>query len=259
MSKRKTSAAHEESQFISNKRNKTFYQHESKTIDFTPIRAPRTAVRPVVMVPKTLNQEKYIIALLDDSIDIVVVSGPAGVGKTYLCVLAAIKALKARQCDHIVLTRPAVGADEENHGFLPGTLDQKMMPWLTPLFDVFAEYYSTKEIEGMLADKIIEIAPLGFMRGRTFKRSWIIGDEMQNASKNQILMLLTRIGEGSKIVVTGDLYQRDRKFYQDNGLVDLFKRLDEANSKSIMHVELERKDVQRHRIVSEVLALYGEE
>ena len=199
------------------------------------------------------------MALLDEKVDVVVVSGPAGTGKTYLGMLAAIKALRAGECERIILTRPAVGADEENHGFLPGTLDQKMMPWLTPLFDVFAEFYSTKEIEQMIIEKTIEIAPLGFMRGRTFKNCWIIGDEMQNATKNQILMLLTRIGSGSKIVITGDLRQRDRQFYKDNGLTDLFTRLENADSQTIKHLELSTKDVQRHPTVIEILALYGEE
>jgi phosphate starvation-inducible PhoH-like protein len=158
----------------------------------------------------------------------------------------------------IVLTRPAVGVDDEKHGFLPGDLNQKMEPWTRPLFDVLSEYYDRKEIARMLDEQIIEISPLAFMRGRTFKNSWIIADEMQNATPNQMKMLLTRLGENSKMVVTGDTRQADRSD-PDNGLLD-FKALVEEykHTQYVDGIELTGKDIQRHPAVIEVLKIYRE-
>ena len=210
------------------------------------------------MLPKTLNQESYINLLTDPSKLIVFATGPAGTGKTMLAMLAGIKALKEGEITKIVLTRPAVGVDDEQHGFLPGDLNQKMEPWTRPLFDVLAEYYDKKDIVRMLDEQIIEISPLAFMRGRTFKHSWIIADEMQNATPNQMKMLLTRLGEGSKMVVTGDTKQADRKD-PDNGLLD-FKGLVESykNCMYVSGIELTGKDIQRHPAVVEILKIYKE-
>ena len=151
-----------------------------------------------------------------------------------------------------------MGVDDEQHGFLPGDLNQKMEPWTRPLFDVLAEYYDKKDIVRMLDEQIIEISPLAFMRGRTFKHSWIIADEMQNATPNQMKMLLTRLGEGSKMVVTGDTKQADRKD-PDNGLLD-FKGLVESykNCMYVSGIELTGKDIQRHPAVVEILKIYKE-
>ena len=214
--------------------------------------------RQVHLLPKTLNQETYINLLTDPSKIIVFATGPAGTGKTMLAMLAGIKALKEGVIRKIVLTRPAVGVDDEQHGFLPGDLNQKMEPWTRPLFDVLAEYYDRKEIARMLDEQIIEISPLAFMRGRTFKQSWIIADEMQNATPNQMKMLLTRLGEGSKMIVTGDTRQADRSD-SDNGLLD-FKALVEGykNCQYVDGVELTGKDIQRHPAVIEVLKIYRE-
>ena len=214
--------------------------------------------RQVHLLPKTLNQETYINLLTDPSKIIVFATGPAGTGKTMLAMLAGIKALKEGVISKIVLTRPAVGVDDEQHGFLPGDLNQKMEPWTRPLFDVLAEYYDRKDIARMLDEQIIEISPLAFMRGRTFKNSWIIADEMQNATPNQMKMLLTRIGENSKMVVTGDTRQADRADL-DNGLLD-FKALVEGykNCRYVDGVELTGKDIQRHPAVIEVLKIYKE-
>ena len=183
--------------------------------------------------------------------------GPAGTGKTMLGVLAAIQAMKTGQCDKIVITRPAVSVDEQ-HGFLPGTLVEKMAPWTRPIFDVMEEYWSPSQIEGMIADNVIEIAPLAYMRGRTFKNAYIVADEMQNATPSQMKMLLTRIGENSKIIITGDLAQHDRGF-ENNGLKDFVNLLKKRNSKMIGVVEFGRKDVERHPAVTEVLEIYGDE
>jgi len=214
--------------------------------------------RQVNLLPKTLNQETYINLLTDPCKIIVFSTGPAGTGKTMLAMLAGIQALKDGAVRKIVLTRPAVGVDDEEHGFLPGDLNAKMEPWTRPLFDVLAEYYDRKEIAMMLDEQIIEISPLAFMRGRTFKNSWIIADEMQNATPNQMKMLLTRIGENSKMVVTGDIRQADRKD-PDNGLLN-FTALVEAykNCQYVDGVELTGKDIQRHPVVLEVLRIYKE-
>ena len=214
--------------------------------------------RQVNLLPKTLNQETYINLLTDPSKIIVFATGPAGTGKTMLAMLAGIQALKDGSIRKLVLTRPAVGVDDEEHGFLPGDLNQKMEPWTRPLFDVLAEYYDRKEIAMMLDEQIIEISPLAFMRGRTFKNSWIIADEMQNATPNQMKMLLTRIGENSKMVVTGDTRQADRQD-PDNGLLN-FTALVESYKKSqyVDGVELTGKDIQRHPAVIEVLKIYKE-
>jgi len=214
--------------------------------------------KKVDLIPRTRNQEKLILALQDQSQHIVVTTGPAGTGKTYLAMLAAIKALKEGRCDRLILTRPAVSVENEQHGFLPGSLVAKMEPWTRPLLDVLREYYRPHEIVGMIEDQVIEISPLGFMRGRTFKHCWIIADEMQNATPAMCKMLMTRIGQDSKIVITGDTDQADRNTF-NNGLLDLCNRLQEQNVNGITVCELAGKDIQRHPIITSVLNLYSEQ
>ena len=214
--------------------------------------------KQVNLIPRNLNQETYIDLLLDTKNIITFAIGPAGTGKTMLGVLAAIRALKARDIDRIVITRPAVGVDNEQHGFLPGDLNRKMEPWTRPIFDVFQEYYSPKQIKDMIDNNIIEISPLAFMRGRTFKNSYIIADEMQNATPNQMKMLLTRIGDDSRMVVTGDVQQTDRPG-NANGLVDfreLFNNFKEASHIAMCFFNYH--DVERHPVVKEVLEIYGD-
>ena len=209
----------------------------------------------VTIVPKNVNQETYMLDLLSPSEDIVVGVGPAGTGKTMLAVQVAIKLFRDKTVDKIVITRPVVSVDEDI-GFLPGTLEEKMGPWTIPIIDVFKMYYCTNDIRSMLYEGIIEMAPLAYMRGRTFKKAMIVADEMQNATENQMKMLLTRIGDRSKIVVTGDLEQTDRP--NRNGLSDFVDRLKQKQkSEKISMVNFNHRDVVRHKVVSEVLDLYN--
>ena len=211
--------------------------------------------RHIDIVPRTRNQEKLVLALQDDNQHIVVTAGPAGTGKTYLAVLAAIKAFRAGEVDRIVLTRPAIAVENENHGFLPGDLNQKMEPWLKPITDILREYYRPQDIAAMIEDQKIEIAPLSFMRGRSLKKAFIIADEAQNMTPSQMVMLLTRIGEGSKIVVTGDIEQTDRTGTK-NGLADILTRLKKGGVKGISLCEFESKDIQRHHLITHILKMY---
>ena len=238
----------------SQRRNNTM-THQENTIKFE--QAKPIKQRPIDIVPRTRNQERLVLALQDASQHIVVTAGPAGTGKTYLCVLAAVQAFRNGECKKIVLTRPAVEVEEEKHGFLPGDLNQKMMPWCIPLLDVLKEYYRPQDVATMIEDGVIEIAPLAFMRGRSLKDAWIIADEAQNMTPKQMVMLLTRIGENSKILVTGDVEQTDR-VKGNNGLADLCERLKEGSVKGIAVCNLDDRDIQRHRIISSVLTLYAD-
>jgi phosphate starvation-inducible PhoH-like protein len=243
MSKRRTSSRHLAAIETNNTLSFNQYVQQRKT---------------VTLIPKSLNQETYIELLTDPTKHIVFATGPAGTGKTMLAMQAGVKAFKEGSVSKIILTRPAVGVDDEKHGFLPGNITAKMEPWTRPLFDVIQEYYSPKDVARMLDEQVIEIAPLAYMRGRTFKEAWVVADEMQNATPGQIKMLLTRLGEGSKIVVTGDTRQADR-CDKDNGLLD-FKGLVEAyqQSKYVAGVEFCQKDIARHPAVREILSIYGE-
>ena len=209
----------------------------------------------VKIIPRNVNQESYLLKLLDPAKDIVFGIGPAGTGKTLIAVQVAIKMFKERQVNKIVVTRPVVSVDEDI-GFLPGSLEEKMAPWTIPIFDVFKLYFTTADIHNMLYEGIIEISPLAFMRGRTFHNSYIVADEMQNASINQMKMLLTRIGSRSKLAVTGDLAQTDRP--NDNGLSDFIMKLNNAKSNYIDVVSFAKEDVLRHQAVKEVLDIYGD-
>jgi phosphate starvation-inducible protein PhoH and related proteins len=216
----------------------------------------RNRNKQVNIVPRNFHQDDLLGYLENHNINIVFAIGPAGTGKTLISTLAGIKALKGGDIDKFVVTRPAVSVDEQ-HGFLPGTLQEKMAPWTRPIFDIFEEYYSPDQIEYMLNDNKVEIAPLAYMRGRTFKNSFIIADEMQNATDSQMKMLLTRIGDNSKIVVTGDLAQHDRGF-ESNGLKMFIDRFARSGSEKIKVVQFDNKDIERHPVVDEVLKIYGE-
>ena len=250
MSKRKSSTVlRQEQEYYS--KTKLNYKKTENTINFNPQKQRRS----VDLVPKTVNQETYILALQNPDIDVVTVSGPAGTGKTYLAILAAIMAYRSRQYDRIVLTRPSVAIENESHGFLPGDLNAKLEPWMKPMIDVFKEYYNIKEIEHMLAEEVIEFAPLGMIRGRTLKNTILILDEAQNSTPAQLKALLTRIGEGSKMIIGGDIEQSDRTD-STNGLMDLVKRLKKSPINGVAVCEFNERDIQRHKLIGEFIKLY---
>ena len=210
----------------------------------------------VQIVPRNLAQESYLELLKNPRKYIVFAIGPAGTGKTMLGVQMAIKLYQEGVISKIIITRPAVSVDED-HGFLPGTLNQKMEPWTRPIMDVFEEYYHPKEIAAMLEDNVIEISPLAYMRGRTFKNAFVVADEMQNATPSQMKMLLTRLGENSRMVVTGDLNQADRP--RENGLLEFCNLYGKGGEyRMIAMARFESRDVERHPVVKEVLSIYKE-
>lgn len=211
----------------------------------------------VSLYARNPTQQTYLEKLQDDSKNIVFAVGPAGTGKTLLAVQTGIKLFQEGIVDKIIVTRPAVSVDEDL-GFLPGTLNEKMAPWTRPIFDVLGEYYQAKDIAKMLEEGVIEISPLAYMRGRTFKNAYIIADEMQNATANQMKMLLTRLGENSKMVVTGDLNQADR--LDNNGLSEFCQLMQNVSRlKYIDSIEFSARDIERHNAVKEVLAVYGDQ
>ena len=210
----------------------------------------------VQIYPKNLSQETYLLKLNDSNKMIVFAIGPAGTGKTMLAVQWAVDQLKYGTADKIIITRPAVSVDEE-HGFLPGDLNEKMAPWTKPIFDVFAENFNAREIENFVKEGVIETSPLAYMRGRTFKNAVVIADEMQNATPSQMKMLLTRLGTDSKMVVTGDLQQADRP--SNNGLLEFLGLYNNFQGHRYVDlVKFDVQDVERHDAVREILAIYGD-
>mgnify|MGYP003328646573 FL=1 len=204
--------------------------------------------------PRNLAQKRYL-DLLTSRVPVVVGTGPAGTGKTMLACNAASRALVTGRVERLILTRPAVSVDEQ-HGYLPGSLDDKMEPWTRPLFDSLYRFITPKKVRDMMYDRQIEICPLAYMRGRTFDNAWIIGDEMQNSTPSQMKMLLTRIGEESKMVVVGDMDQHERGFEQ-NGLRDLVQRL-EDDLEDIVQVKFTESDVVRNEVIKQILKMYKE-
>ena len=216
---------------------------------------------------KNKIQQTYMDTLNSAHTKIVFAVGPAGTGKTMIACNHAIKALKAGKIKKIVITRPIVPVEEEELGFLPGNINKKMDPWMRPIFDIFLQLYSQKEVDRMIYDNVIEIAPLAFMRGRTFKDCIIIGDEMQNSSPSQMLMLLTRIGRGSIMIITGDAGQNDISESKKSGLVDIIAKMKRHKQfienkygytdQSIQLIEFSNKDIERSRAVKHVLEIYN--
>jgi phosphate starvation-inducible PhoH-like protein len=240
-----------------NFKNTLLHMRNKKNYDFT---SNMRYISPYYK-PRSENQGLYVKYLCDNNIPIVIGVGPAGSGKTLFACNQAVLALKSGAVDKIILTRPVVPV-EEDIGFLPGSLINKMDPWTRPIFDILLEFYQQKDIDGMLHSGALEISPLAYMRGRTFKKAFIIADEMQNSSPNQMLMLTTRIGDGSKMVITGDLKQSDRGV--DNGLADIMRKIKFYNDFDIYKkdelgiriVEMDSQDIQRSPIVAKLLDIY---
>ncbi len=204
-----------------------------------------------VIKPKTIGQTRYVDAV--DKNDIVFAIGPAGTGKTYLAVAMAVADLKAKKVNRIVFTRPAVEAGE-SLGFLPGDIRAKVDPYLRPVYDALYDMLQTDKIQKLLEMGVIEIAPLAFMRGRTLNEAFVVLDEAQNTTSAQMKMFLTRIGEKSKAVITGDITQIDLADRQSSGLVKVQKIL--KNIPGIEYVYLTEKDVIRHRLVQDIIKAY---
>jgi len=222
-------------------------------------------------LPKTISQKKYVDYLDNHNSKIIISLGPAGTGKTMFACQKAITHLQSEEINKIIITRPVVTVEEEI-GFLPGNIVKKMDPWTKPIFDIFLEYFNKAELDLMLYNNKIEICPLAFMRGRTFKNAFIIADEMQNSSPNQMKMLVTRLGDNSRMVITGDLQQTDIK--SQNGLEDFISRYntyqtknDNLNNKMnstnlhnrnelIRIVNFSNEDVERSEIVKKVIEIY---
>ncbi len=200
---------------------------------------------------KTVGQKEYVDAIKNNFITFGV--GPAGTGKTYLAVGMAVSAFKSKQVDKIILTRPAVEAGEKL-GFLPGDLREKVDPYLRPLYDALQEMFGVENYTKLIERGVIEVAPLAYMRGRTLSSAFIILDEAQNTTKEQMKMFLTRMGEGSKVVVTGDVTQMDLPEGKDSGLLDAVKVLEGVEGIAVQR--LTAQDVVRHPLVMRIIRAY---
>lgn len=270
----------------STKKKQTFFPTDALHLKERALQAeiaskPKT---PLPLKALTPGHKVLLKKLGQDHHDILFAVGPAGTGKTYICVRKAIDKYLAGECQKIVITRPNV-ASGDDLGYLPGTLQEKMAPWTRPVVDVFMEYFSAAEFKRMMDTEEVEIAPLAYMRGRTFKNAIVIGDEMQNATPEQMKMFLTRIGANSRMYVTGDMEQWDRRELGGgvSGLLDIVNRMERKAAESaalpafltdnvvpIAHptrhrwermgiVRLGRADVVRHEVIEEVLDLYDDE
>jgi len=209
--------------------------------------------RGLKVAPKTVNQKRYVDAIRSNTITVGI--GPAGTGKSFLAVAMAVAALQRREVNRIVLTRPAVEAGERL-GFLPGDLMAKVDPYLRPLFDALYDMLEPEKVNQHLERGVIEVAPLAFMRGRTLNDSFIIVDEAQNTTPEQMKMVMTRLGFGSKMVVTGDVTQVDLPKTDRSGLVVIGDIL--ADVEGIEFIRLDGDDVVRHKLVQRIVAAYGE-
>mgnify|MGYP001161218915 FL=1 len=198
--------------------------------------------------PKTHGQCVYVRHIQANK-PILIATGPAGSGKTLLACQEAVRMIRSGQMSKIIFTRPIVAADEDM-GYLPGEMERKMEPWAKPMMEITENYLTQNQINARTY-----IEPLGFMRGRTFTDSFIIADEMQNSTPNQMKMLLTRVGENTKLVVTGDISQSDLS--EENGLVDIVNKIHGLDYDYVSHVEMEDEDVMRHPAVSEILSVYN--
>jgi len=207
--------------------------------------------RGFTIKPKTINQQKLVYAVSHN--DLVFALGPAGTGKTYISVALAVKALKNKQVKKIIITRPAVEAGE-TLGFLPGDLKEKLDPYLRPIYDALYDMVPGEKLRYYMENNVIEIAPLAYMRGRTLNNAFILLDEAQNTTPNQIKMFLTRMGPQSKVIITGDTSQIDLPKKQKSGLIEATQILKDVEG--IGFVALTGKDVVRHQIVKDIIAAY---
>lgn len=203
---------------------------------------------------RTANQRRMVEA--SSKHDLVFATGPAGTGKTYTAVALAVKALKNKEVKKIIITRPAVEAGE-NLGFLPGDLKEKIDPYLTPIYDALDDMVTSEKMKFYQENRIIEIAPLAYMRGRTLNNAFILLDEAQNTTPSQIKMFLTRMGPNSKVIVTGDMTQIDLPRNQQSGLTEAYHIL--KNIKGIAFIQLDSTDVVRHKLVKEIIQAYEKE
>lgn len=203
---------------------------------------------------RTTNQRKLVD--LAKTNDLLFASGPAGSGKTYTAIALAVKALRNKEVKRIILSRPAVEAGE-SLGFLPGDMKEKVDPYLQPLYDALSDMIPSKKLSEYLETEIIQIAPLAYMRGRTLNDAFVILDEAQNTTKNQLKMFLTRMGVNAKFVITGDMSQIDLPKQSDSGLIHAFKLL--HHIKGIVFVEFDNSDIVRHRLVKEIVNAYNNE
>ena len=211
-----------------------------------------SAVTQKLIKPKTVGQKNYIDLI--ENKDIVFSIGPAGTGKTYLAVAMAVRAFKTKQVARIVLTRPAVEAGE-NLGFLPGDIRAKVDPYLRPLYDALADMMAFDKVKKLMELGVIEIAPLAFMRGRTLNNAFVILDEAQNTTSAQMLMFLTRLGEGSRAVITGDITQIDLDNRKASGLLPAKKIM--GHIEGIGFISLTEKDIVRHKLVQDIIKAYA--
>lgn len=205
----------------------------------------------IAIKPRTRGQRQYLEAIESNTITIAI--GPAGTGKTYLAMAAAVSALLHKEVNRLILTRPAVEAGE-NLGFLPGDLEQKVHPYLRPLFDALYSMLDPERVQRMIDRGMIEVAPLAFMRGRTLEKSFAILDEAQNTTSEQMKMFLTRLGEGSKVVITGDVTQTDLPEGRPSGLTEIQKILHDTDGIAIRY--LDHNDVVRHPLVRSIVQAY---
>lgn len=210
--------------------------------------------KSIFIQPRTEKQAEYLSALNDPNTHIIFGSGPAGTGKSYIATKWAMQQLKLGNIEKIVITRPNVAVDDNDLGYLPGDILEKLAPWIKPITDIMLEHFSKSELEYLLREEIVEICPICYIRGRTFKNSIVIVDEAQGTTPNSMLAVLTRIGEGSKILITGDIEQKDK---HSDGLKDFIEKFKNSKIDGIALIEFQKDDVQRHPIISDILKLYN--
>ena len=202
----------------------------------------------------TVNQKLYVQELKNPLKSLVICTGPAGTGKTVFACRTALEQLKSREVEQLVITKPLVTVEGEDVGYLPGNMRAKMSPWIESYLDIFKDYYSMNQIEDMMKKEVIKLAPLAYCRGNTYSNSFVICDESQNTTPRQMKLLLTRMGEQSRLVLIGDLEQQDS--HGLSGLADLLERYGDNEHEEIANVRLGEEDVCRSSLVKYILTLY---